>query len=260
MNKVSGKDFGDPYDDQSSKNTYVLKSLPCITEVDFYTAYWLITNPDSAPHPYTSEEDQTNLLTYLFESANLEPIINSLTKSGIIGSTTVSDLKPNTFYELRMLANSAYLEKIKNMHSDAELFSVKTLGSKTTIELYSADSGDIGAGSGSAPPIASFDIDPKIKVNDGRTELVSKIHKMFSDEAIDSVRDSYSTVIDSKTSDMVRFQGDYPYSDGATFGKYSPPQELDMSMETKRNQPDILNAFRSRCNCCTNNERNSISA
>ena len=31
----------------------------------------------------------------------------------------------------------------------------------------------------------------------------------------------------------------------ATFGKYSPPQELDMSMETKRNQPDILNAFRS---------------
>ena len=31
----------------------------------------------------------------------------------------------------------------------------------------------------------------------------------------------------------------------ATFGKYSPPQELDMSMESKRNQPDILNAFRS---------------
>ena len=31
----------------------------------------------------------------------------------------------------------------------------------------------------------------------------------------------------------------------ATFGQYSPPQELDMSLETQRNQPDILNAFKS---------------
>mgnify|MGYP005739865199 FL=1 len=30
-----------------------------------------------------------------------------------------------------------------------------------------------------------------------------------------------------------------------TFGKTSGPQQLDMSMEVQRNQPDILNAFRS---------------
>ena len=219
MNKISGKDFGDPY--EPSDKTYILKSLPCITEVDFYTAYWLITNPDSAPHPYTSEEDQSNLLMYLFESANLEPIIDSLTKSGIIGATTISDLRPNTFYEIGSIANSAYLNKIKSMHNDAVLFSVKDFGiKKLTINVYSGDSGNVGGASEDVQPIASFDIDPKIKVHDGKTELVGKIHKMFNDEAIDNVRSSYSTVISSETSDMVRFQGDYPYSDGATFGKY----------------------------------------
>ena len=29
-----------------------------------------------------------------------------------------------------------------------------------------------------------------------------------------------------------------------TYGKYTPPQQLDMSIETQRNQPDILDAFR----------------
>ena len=222
MNKVAilAKNYGSV--EGPSDDTYKLKSLPCITEVDFYTAYWLITNPESAPHPYTSEEDQSNLLVYLFESANLSPILNSLEKSGIIGSTTLSDLRPGVFYDIDSIANFAILSKIKNKYNNPGLFSIKSIapGDKIIIEVYEDGSGEIGHSSESIPSVDSFSIDSKIRVHDGKSELVAKIHKMFREDTIEKVNESFSTIVGKDAIDMVRFQGDYVNSDNATFGRY----------------------------------------
>jgi hypothetical protein len=221
MNKISGRDLGNPISD-SSKETYSVKSLPCITEVDFYTAYWLITNPDSAPHPYVSEEDQADLLTYLFESANLEPIMNSLVKSGHIGSTRISDLRPDILYSLDSIADISVLSSVRGSHEDANSFSIGEAfpGKNVDLKIYSDEADSFGGHVSDLSEIKSFSVNRNIRVHDGKNELVTKIHRMFSDDVVNSLKESQINIVSDQSKDMVRFHGDYAYSDGATFGRY----------------------------------------
>jgi len=148
--------------------------------------------------------------------------MNSLINSGHVGSTRISDLRPDELYSLDSIADISILSSIRSSHEGANSFSIGEAfpGKNVDLKIYSDEADGFDGHIDGLSEIKSFSVNRNIRVHDGKNELATKIHRMFSDDVINSLKESQINIVSDQSKDMVRFHGDYAYSDGATFGKY----------------------------------------
>ena len=230
--------------DQGSENVdYVsvgvtTKTLPAVYFVDPYSAYQLITNPDSAPHPYTSIEEQDDLLVFIFEAFNFGPILDALTSDNKIRSSRLYSLERNYMYDIGVLPKRRY-SRIARHYPNAKYFVLKNVNSdKKNIDLY--EEGEVGEFNPQHRPVATISIPSNVPIESGRLDYIRKIRKIFDPGFIQDLQDEGWSLSKSYES-LASYRGDVTENDIP--GKYFDVIHTDDSGNSITNITYSLNTI-----------------